>query len=250
MATCVETADRIQTPATGLWQVARRKLSTLRTECTRFGWGSMFRLIGDRVGSKVCGLNVIHVVWLDVAEVVVTAASLPQFTFRFLSPAELEVYARDPANDLEPDLVARSADGRNSCFAALDGDRLAAYGWYARDWIEPEHCYGFGLKMPAHVAYMYKGFTHPDYRGQRLHGAVMGLALREFATHGVNALISTVEWTNDASMKSCARLGYRRLGVMAQARFAGCPWYRTSPRVREHGVEIITPATNRKLLFV
>jgi hypothetical protein len=250
MATCVESADRVQAPVTGLWKVVRRKLSTLRTECTRFGWGSMLRLIGDRVGTKLCGLNVIHVVWLDVAEVVVTAASLPNFTFRFLSPAELETYVRDPANDLEPEQIVRAADGRNSCFAALDGDRLAAYGWYAREGIEPEHCYGFGLKMPAHVAYMYKGFTHPDYRGQRLHGAVMGLALREFATHGVNALISTVEWTNDASMKSCARLGYRRLGVLARARFVGCPWYRTSPRVREHGVEIVTPGTNRKLTIV
>jgi RimJ/RimL family protein N-acetyltransferase len=78
----------------------------------------------------------------------------------------------------------------------------------------------------------------------------MGLALRKFATHGVNALISTVEWTNDASMKSCARLGYRRLGLLAQARIAGCPWWRTSPRVREHGVEIITPTSSRKLTFV
>jgi hypothetical protein len=78
----------------------------------------------------------------------------------------------------------------------------------------------------------------------------MGLALREFATRGVNALISTVEWTNDASLKSCARLGYRRLGVLAQARIAGCPLWRTSPRVREHGVQIITPAATRKLTFV
>jgi len=250
MATCIETADRAQAPAFGVGSLVRRKLSTLRTECSRFGWGSMLRLIANRVGTRICRLNVIHVVWLDVAEVVVTAASLPNFTFRFLSPDELSIYARDPANDLEPELVARAKDGRNNCFAALDGDRLAAYGWYARDWIEPEHCYGFGLRMPAHVAYMYKGFTHPDYRGQRLHGAVMGLALREFAAQGVNALISTVEWTNDASLKSCTRLGYRRLGVLAHARFAGCPWWRTSPRVREHGVQIITPGTNRKLTIV
>lgn len=248
MATCIETVER--GPGTGLWSVFRRKLSTLRTEYSRFGTASLVRLVVDRVGTTVCDLNVINVVWLDVADVVVTAASLPGFEFRFLTPAELEVYARDPANDLEPELVARAADGRNSCFAALDGNRLAAYGWYACQWIEPEHCYGFGLKMPPHVAYMYKGFTHPDYRGQRLHGAVMGLALREFATRGVNALISTVEWTNDASMKSCARLGYRRLGVLAQARIAACPWRRTSSRVREHGVEIVTPGADCKLMFV
>ncbi|MBL8851112.1 MAG: GNAT family N-acetyltransferase [Planctomycetaceae bacterium] len=252
MATCVEQVE----PATvsignRTWALLRKKLSTLRTECSRFGIGAAFRLVADKVGSRVLGLKVSHVVWLDVEEVVVTAASLPKFAFRFLNAAEVAAYARDPANDLDNEFVARAADGRNSCFAALDGDRIAAYGWYARDWIEGEHCDGFGLKMPPDVVYMYKGFTHPDYRGQRLHGAVMGLALRAFAENGVKALISTVEWTNDASLKSCARLGYRRIGVLARARFLSIPWWKTSSKVRERGVEIITPTVAaRKLTIV
>ncbi|MFO1095844.1 MAG: GNAT family N-acetyltransferase [Planctomycetaceae bacterium] len=225
-------------------------MSTLRTEQTRFGWRSLARLIADRVGGRLCGLSVSHVVWLDVDEVVVTAASLPKYTFRFLTPEEVFQFAADPAHDLDGTMAQRAADGRNSCFAALDGDRLAAYGWYARHWIEPEHCDGFGLKMPPSVAYMYKGFTHPDYRGQRLHGAVMGLALRAFEAEGVRALISTVEWTNDASMKSCARLGYRRIGVLARAKVLGWPWWRTSSKVRERGVEIVTPDASRKLTIV
>lgn len=251
MATCVEPVDQsTQSIAARAWSALRKKISTLRTEQTRFGWRSMVRLITDRVGGKLCGLSVTHVVWLDVAEVVVTAASFPKYTFRFLTPDEVVQIAADPVNDLEPEMARRAADGRNSCFAALDGERLAAYGWYARNWIEPEHCDGFGLRMPPGVAYMYKGFTHPDYRGQRLHGAVMGLALREFEAEGVRALISTVEWTNDASLKSCARLGYRRIGVLARAKFLGCPWWRTGSKVRERGVEIITPAATRNLTIV
>jgi RimJ/RimL family protein N-acetyltransferase len=231
----------VQSPAWRVWGALRRKLSTLRTEQSRFGWQSALRLVADRVGETLLGLKVVHVVWLDVGEVVVSAASYPAFTFRFLSSDEVASYAADPAYDLEPEMARRAADGRNSCFAALDGERLAAYGWYARDWIEPEHCDGFGLRMPADVVYMYKGFTHPDYRGQRLHGAVMGLALRDFAADGVRALISTVEWTNDASLKSCARLGYRQLGLLARARFLGRSWWRTSSKARERGVEIVTP---------
>ena len=34
---------------------------------------------------------------------------------------------------------------------------------------------------PADVAYMYNGFTSPDFRGKRLHGLAMGLALRALA---------------------------------------------------------------------
>lgn len=253
MATCVEPVEpSVQSIAQRTWSVLRKKLSTLRTEQTRFGWSSMLRLVADRVGERLIGLSVSHVVWLDVEEVVVTAASLPKFSFRFLTSAEVARCAADPIYDLEPELAARAADGRNSCFGALDGERLAAYGWYAREWIEPEHCDGFGLRMPPSVIYMYKGFTHPDYRGQRLHGAIMGLALREFAKDGVRALISTVEWTNDASLKSCARLGYRRIGVLARANVFGWPWRRTGRKVRERGVEIVTPsnAAGRTLTIV
>ena len=253
MSSCTEQLDGVEGSLTArVWTALRRKLSTLRAEQTRFGWRSMLRLVADRVGGRLLNLKIVNVVWLDVGEVAVTAASLPDFTFRFLSPDEVAHYAADPAHDLEPDLADRAADGRNSCFAALDGDRLAAYGWYAREWIEPEHCYGFGLRMPAEVAYMYKGFTHPDYRGKRLHGAVMGLALRAFSEHGVRALISTVEWTNDASLKSCARLGYRQIGQLAHARFLGRSCWRTSSKTRERGVQIVTPrnASTGKLTIV
>jgi hypothetical protein len=80
----------------------------------------------------------------------------------------------------------------------------------------------------------------------------MGLALREYAASGVQALISTVEWTNDASLKSCARLGYRQLGRLARARVLGGSWWRTSSKARERGVEIVTPTSSagRKLTIV
>ena len=251
MATVIENLEPATLPmGRRTWELLRKKLSTLRTECSRFGIGAAVRLVADKVGSRLFGLKVSHVVWLDVEEVVVTAASLPKFAFRFLNADEVAAYARNPANDLDDQFVARAADGRNSCFAALDGDRIAAYGWYARDWIEGEHCDGFGLKMPPEVVYMYKGFTHPDYRGQRLHGAVMGLALKAFTESDVRALISTVEWTNDASLKSCARLGYRRIGVLARARFLGVPWWKTSSKVRERGVEIVTPSTPARKLTI
>ena len=32
------------------------------------------------------------------------------------------------------------------------------------------------LSYPGEVAYMYKGFTRPEYRGAKLHGAIMGRA--------------------------------------------------------------------------
>ena len=225
-------------------------LASLAAVRNQFGTTAVLRALAARVGARLCGLVVAQVVWLDVGEVLATAASAPGFCFRELTPAEVVEYARDPSNDLEPEFVRRAGDGRNICYAALDGQRLAAYGWYARESIEAEHCFGFGLSLPPEVAYMYKGYTHPDYRGLRLHGITMGLALRHLSQSGVTALISTVDWTNEASLHSCARSGYRRLGQLIRCRLGGWEPHLVTAKARRQGVEVLHPGRTHQLTLL
>jgi len=105
-------------------------------------------------------------------------------------------------------------NGSEACFAALAGDRLAAFGCYTFCYVPPQQAAGAAMSFPADVAYMSYGLTHPDFRGARLHGLVMGLALQEMAKRGVTKLVSIVGWTNWASLKSCWRLGYINVGNM------------------------------------
>jgi hypothetical protein len=138
----------------------------------------------------------------------------PQFTFRFLTPEEIIAYSQDPTYYLVPELADRVRSGREMCFAALAGERLAAFGCYIPEWNSGDQAGGVAMSYPADVAYMSFGFTHPDFRGARLHGLVMGLALREMSKRGITKLVSLVSWTNWASLKSCYRLGYISLGTM------------------------------------
>ena len=219
-------------------------LTSLGEVRARYGLGAMCRTLAARVGARLCGLVVVQVVWLDVGEVLAAAASAPGFCFREVTAAELMQPARDPANDLDAETAARAADGRNICFAAFDGHRLAAYGWYARHCIEPEHCFGFGLALPPDVVYMYKGFTHPDYRGRRLHGIAMSLALQHLSRDGITALISTVDWTNEASLRSCARSGYRQIGRLIRWNLAGRRPQLSTAQLRARGVQLTNPASS------
>jgi L-amino acid N-acyltransferase YncA len=180
----------------------------------RFGAAAALRLIAGNAGAGLLGLQLVEVVWLEMARLRIPLEVEPPFAFRFLSAAEVAHHAQDPGNDLSDRMVQRARDHRDFCFAALAGERLAAFGWYALESIEAEHNFGVAMSYPRNVAYMYKGFTHPDFRGARLHGLGMGLALRNLERFGVNALVSTVGWTNEASMRSCDRLGYERLGRM------------------------------------
>jgi hypothetical protein len=174
--------------------------------------GAVGRRLSDRVGCVFAGRQVVEVVWLELDGLKIGLDADPKFEFRFLAAGEVASFAEEASNDLDGQMVERAAGGRDLCFAALCDGRLAAYGWYALDAIEAEHNFGVAMSYPSDVAYMYKGFTHPDFRGARLHGIGMGRALRELGQFGVSRLVSTVGWTNEASMKSCDRLGYERLG--------------------------------------
>lgn len=185
-------------------------------------WAAM-QLVIDRLGKRLVNLSIVNVVRLESQHLAKIQAADPDFTFRFLSPSEVAQFATEPRNDLPAEFAERAAAGCDLCFAALSGDRLAAYGWYALGSIEPQHCDNLGMSFPAHMAYMYKGFTHTDFRGKRLHGLVMGLALKELASRGVTELISTVDWTNWPSLKSCYRLGYSDLGRIVRIGPSCCP---------------------------
>src|SRR5204863_2016404 len=121
----------------------------------------------------------------------------------FLDTETIWRYTRDPANDLNEESVRRALAARDECFAIRDGDTLAAYGWYSR--AGAFHVSDtLRLHFDPQWVYMYRGFTNPAYRGQRLHAVGMTMALDAYLARGSRGFVSTVESWNDASLKSCA----------------------------------------------
>jgi hypothetical protein len=171
-------------------------------------------------GSAINGLmvrwgsiEITHVMLLERARVLAPPLDTC-FETGFLTPSQVRRFANDPANRLPNAFVDRAERGLDLCYAAIHGDRLASYGWYALHSIEAEHAAGAALGLPDDLAYMYKGFTHPDYRGQRLYGACMGRAFELLAREDVTRLMAFVHWSNAPSLRSCDLLGYRRLGSL------------------------------------
>lgn len=189
-------------------------LDRLNSFRERFGIkGAIYKSL-DVVLHKAFRAYIHTVVWLELEPVAKMAYSDSRFTFRFLSADEVATFAKDPSYFIDPSLVDGVRSGHEVCFAALEEDRLAAFGCYTLGFVSPEQAAGAAMSFPADVAYMSYGFTHPDFRGARLHGFIMGLALQELAKRGITKLVSIVAWTNWASLKSCWRLGYINLGNM------------------------------------
>lgn len=175
-------------------------------------WGSAQRAANQLLVRKA-SLSFVHTFLLD-EEGMRFSGTDSSFTTRFLTPAEVRHFGADPVNGLTPEFVDRAEAGLDLCYAAFHGDRLASYGWYALHSIEAEHAAGAALGLPHNIAYTYKGYTHPDFRGRRLYGACMGRALEGLKARGVEKLLAFVYWHNAPSLRSFEHLGYRKLGIL------------------------------------
>jgi hypothetical protein len=86
---------------------------------------------------------------------------------------------------------------------------------------------------------MYKGFTDPRYRGQRLHAIGMTRALHEYRRRGLRGIVSYVESTNFDSLKSCFRMGYKVFGSIYLARLLGRHFARSSPGCEPYAFRVV-----------
>jgi hypothetical protein len=134
----------------------------------------------------------------------------------FIDAETIQRYAAQPEYDMPETFLRRALAVDDECFAILHGEALAAYGWYS---TSANH---FSDDLTLHFSpewvYMYRGFTHPAYRGHRLHAIGMTMALGAYRARGFNGLVSIVDAHNDASLKSCYRMGYREFGTIYAVR--------------------------------
>jgi RimJ/RimL family protein N-acetyltransferase len=175
--------------------------------------GALWKAL-DVVLRKVFLASVYAVVWLDRESLAAMAPPDPRFTFRFLAADELAAFAQDPIYYIDSALVVGVRSESERCFAALEGDRLIAFACYTLGPVPPEQAAGTALAFPRDVAYLSYCFTLPEFRGARLNGLVMRLALQELAQRSVTKVVAIVGWTNWASLRCCRRLGYRDVGHM------------------------------------
>jgi hypothetical protein len=137
----------------------------------------------------------------------------PGFTATFASQDQLRDLALNPDNQLSLKFVEQALSRRDRCFAICDGAVPVAYGWYSFQ-PAPIGLPGLVLRFNPRYVYMYKGFTHPRYRGRRLYAIGMTLALRYYLSRGFHGVVSYVESTNLDSLKASSRAGCRRFGSL------------------------------------
>lgn len=160
---------------------------------------------------------------------------------RMLEAEAMRRYVADPANLLTEDFIDEAADKGDRCYVLLDGDSLMTYGWYStrptRLTEVPGHAV---LHFDPSYAYMYNGFTRPEYRGRRLHAIGMSAALMECARTGLQGLVSYVVSSNFASLKSCERMGYATFGHLVMLKVGARYVWRASPGCKKYDFHVVS----------
>lgn len=158
---------------------------------------------------------------------------------RMLDADSMRKYSENEANLLPMEFIDEAASNGDRCYAMFDGDVLISYGWYT---TRPKRLTGAFSDLVLHFdpeyAYMYHGYTHVGYRGQRLHAIGMAAALQIYASEGSKGLVSDVDSTNFASLKSCYRMGYVKFGVAIVVKLGKRYLCRSTPGCRKYDFRV------------
>jgi hypothetical protein len=215
---------------------------SVRSVFGRFGLFRALHFAFYRFLQRLMILDVEHVFLLDAPSREDLACRIPGVVVRSLDPDKVRAFSANPDNDLDPTMLDRIALPNNYCFAAIDEGCLAGYAWFALEFIPAAHnrgshpLSGVGLGFPSHMAYMYKGFVLPKYRGNDIYGFIIARAREDLHEQGVTQLFCNADWTNYSAIRSCRNVGYKSLGYVWRFGFA---WkmFTVSPRAaRRYGI--------------
>ena len=155
---------------------------------------------------------------LEADEPTMAASSEEDVRLRLLKATDIRQLAWEPCYKLEAEWAARLIFDLDFCVGAYVDGQLAAYAWYALSSIEAQHnrgrspSSGTSLAFPSHMAFMYRAFTAPDFRGRNLHASLHRFAFKTLRPHGVKAILTTCDWADPSGLGNCYDIGFRYLG--------------------------------------
>lgn len=140
-----------------------------------------------------------------------TAVASAPFEVRVLDRSDLARYSREALYGISARFLDGIAARDDLCVAALSGNQLVSYRFFAAQPTDIDAHLRF--HFPPGWVYAYKAFTHPAWRGRRLHRQVFLRSLPEVSrwlpgSRAPLGFVTLVLSDNDASAKALARVGF------------------------------------------
>jgi GNAT superfamily N-acetyltransferase len=153
---------------------------------------------------------------------------------RFMPPGEIGALWRDRELEVREEMARAASERGDLCVAAYDGPVIAGYCWHA--FAPVPHLDGVWVRFARHVAWPYKSFVRPAYRGRGIAQRLYRFADAAGIDRGRCTSVICVEAHNAPSVAAALRAGYRDAGAAGYLRRGSLfrDWY--SAPVRRLGV--------------
>jgi GNAT superfamily N-acetyltransferase len=157
-----------------------------------------------------------------------------KYSGMFMSQSMLKELVELPEYELSENFLNHALSNGHKCYGLFYRNVLAAYSWYSNK-PTPINPADLILHFDDAYVYMYKGFTHPNYRGQRLYATGMTRALQAYLERGCKGMLCYVESNNFTSLRSCYRMGYTDFGNLYVARLFNRYLIHSDPECEHYG---------------
>ena len=140
-----------------------------------------------------------------------TPAASASFEVRVLDRSDLARYSREALYEISARFLDGIAARDDLCVAAFSGNDLVSYRFFAAQPTDVDAHLRF--HFPPGWIYAYKAFTHPSWRGRRLHREVFLRSLPEVerwqrGSRDSLGFVTLVMSDNESSAKALARVGF------------------------------------------
>lgn len=140
--------------------------------------------------------------------------------FRLLTREEIDKYAADEAKQLPAGFVQSALAKGDVCIGAMRLGVLLGYTWWTNH-SEGEEGGRIIVTMAPTDNYGYKGFVHPEYRGQGVYDALVFACGQTFIDMGRTHTTYVVGMGNFANLKVQKKVGVKPVEVAGYARVFG-----------------------------
>lgn len=200
----------------------RKKIVSINNYRRRIGVTGLIKLFADKAINELLTAEEYICLTYDPHQISsLKVIKMSGFIFRDIPLQELKGYVGERGYGLTDDFLAQAGNRGDKCYGVFTNDTLTSYAFYATQATDVNEHLRFLFMDEG--CYVYKAFTHPDWRGQKLHSVALVNAMHDLNMQrvGLKGFVTLVKSSNFASLQSFKRVGfntYSKFWVLGMSR--------------------------------
>lgn len=159
-------------------------------------------------------------VWADLKNWHPISRKAVPFEVRPLSAEEIKGQAERMGES--PEDVDQALGSGAEVLGAMDGRSIVSFLWISS--IPPALDGGYALEFDQRLAFFYRAFTLPGFRGLGLMPALLQSALERCATRGDHGAVACIDVANRPSRIAFRSAGFKKIATFRYAKILGRDW--------------------------